>query len=58
MEYVIEYAHLPKQFENGYVVSDLKDKVTLIIIEETLSAEERRKRLEKIGRRLGIKIRV
>lgn len=53
MEYVTEYKHLPATYEKGYVVSCGRDK-TLIVIEETLSAEERRKRLEKIIRRLEL----
>lgn len=54
MDYVVEYAHLPQHFKDGYVVSAPKDKATLIIIEETLSAEERRKRSDEIFRRLEL----
>ncbi len=54
MDYVVEYAHLPQHFKDGYVVSAPKDKATLIIIEETLSAEERRKRLAKVFRRIRV----
>ena len=53
MEYVTEYQKLPASCERGYIVSVGRNK-TLIIVEETLSAEERHKRLEKIIRRLEL----
>lgn len=53
MEYVTEYQSLPRTCERGYIVSVGRNK-TLIIIEETLSAEERRKLLSKIIRRLEL----
>lgn len=53
MEYVTEYQKLPASCERGYIVS-VGRKKTLIIIEETLSVEERRKRLEKAIRRLEL----
>jgi hypothetical protein len=53
MEYVTEYQKLPASCERGYIVSVGRNK-TLIIISETLSVEERRKRLEKIIRRLEL----
>ena len=54
MDYVVEYAHLPQHFKDGYVISAPKDKATLIIIDETLSAEERRKRLDEVFRKIRV----
>lgn len=51
MEYVTEYRSLPTTCEEGYIVSRGTHK-TLIVIEQNLTAEERRKRLDKIIRRL------
>ena len=51
MEYVTEYAPLKHKFDDGYIVSAPDGKVPMIVIEETLTAEERRKRLEEIIRR-------
>ncbi len=53
MEYVTEYRTLPKNCERGYIVSVGRNK-TLIIIDENLTAEERRKLLSKIIRRLEL----
>lgn len=53
MEYVTEYKKLPASCERGYIVSVGRNK-TLIIISETLSAEERHKCSEKIIRRLEL----
>jgi hypothetical protein len=53
MEYVTEYQKLPASCERGYIVSVGRNK-TLIIISETLSVEERRKRLEEVIRRLEL----
>jgi hypothetical protein len=47
MEYVTEYQPLPATCEEGYIVSRGTHK-TLIVIEQNLTAEERRKRLDKI----------
>ena len=51
MEYVTEYQTLPATCESGYIVSVGRNK-TLIIIDESLTVEERRKLLSKIIRRL------
>lgn len=53
MEYVTEYRTLPRTCERGYIVSVGRNK-TLIIIDENLTAEERRKLLLKIIRRLEL----
>lgn len=53
MEYVTEYRTLPTTCERGYIVSVGRNK-TLIIIDESLAAEERRKLLSKIIRRLEL----
>lgn len=53
MEYVTEYRTLPRTCERGYIVSVGRNK-TLIIIDENLTAEGRRKLLSKIIRRLEI----
>lgn len=53
MEYVTEYRTLPMNCERGYIVSVGRNK-TLIIIDENLTAEERRKLLLKIIRRLEL----
>lgn len=53
MEYVTEYRILPTTCERGYIVSCGRNK-TLIIIDENLTAEERRKLLSKIIRRLEL----
>lgn len=53
MEYVTEYQSLPVSCERGYIVSVGRNK-TLIIINENLTAEERRKLLSKIVRRFKI----
>lgn len=53
MEYVTEYRTLPRTCESGYIVSVGRNK-TLIIIDENLTAEERRKLLSKIIRRLEL----
>ena len=55
MEYVTVYAHLPEHYENGYLLSIPDGKTPMIVIEETLTAEERRKRLEEIIRRYRLK---
>ena len=44
---------LPRTCESGYIVSVGRNK-TLIIIEETLSAEERHKRLDEVFRRIRV----
>lgn len=51
MEYVTECQPLPRTCRQGYIVSVGRSK-TLIIIDESLTAEERRKLLLKIIRRL------
>jgi hypothetical protein len=53
MEYVTEYRTLPRTCESGYIVSVGRNK-TLIIIDENLTAEERRKLLAKVIRRLEL----